>query len=145
MPDPIDLSGPVQEALDGAVLRGHQMALAYVREDGSPAATFRGSTHVHTPTELAIWVRKRDDGFAKAIAKEPRVSLVYADFGGPGAQYVSIDGRASTRPELDDEVYEAIVEPERAQDPEKKGIAVVIEVDAVRGFGASGYFEQHRD
>jgi hypothetical protein len=145
MPDPIDLSGPIQEALDGAVLRGHQMALAYVREDGSPAATFRGSTYVHTPTELAIWVRKRDDGFAKAIAKEPRVSLVYADFGGPGARYVSIEGRASLRPELDNEVYEAIVEPERAQDPEKKGIAVVIEVDAVRGFGASGYFEQRRD
>ena len=97
MPDPIDLSGPVQEALDGAVLRGHQMALAYVREDGSPAATFRGSTHVHTPTELAIWVRKRDDGFAKAIAKEPRVSLVYADFDGPGARYVSIEGRARAR------------------------------------------------
>ena len=86
MPDPIDLSGPVQEALDGAVLRGHQPALAHVREDGSPAATFRGSTHVHSPTELAIWVRKRDDGFAKAIAKEPRVSLVYADFGGPGVR-----------------------------------------------------------
>jgi hypothetical protein len=75
MPDRIDLSGPVQEALDDAVLRGHQPALAYVREDGSPAATFRGSTHVHSPTELAIWVRKRDDGLAKAIAKEPRVSL----------------------------------------------------------------------
>ena len=70
---------------------------------------------------------------------------MYADFGGPGARYVSIEGRASLRPELDDEVYQAIVEPERAPDPEKKGIAAVIEVDAVRGFGASGYFEQHRD
>jgi hypothetical protein len=59
--------------------------------------------------------------------------------------YVSIEGRASTRPELNDEVYKAIVESEREQDPEKKGIAVVIEVDAVRGFGASGYFEQHRN
>ena len=145
MPDPIDLSGPVQEALDGAVLRGHPPVLAYVREDGSPAATFRGSTHVHSPTEVAIWVRKRDDGFAKAIAKEPRVSLVYADFGGPGVPYVSIEGRASTRPELNDEVYEATVEPERQQDPEKQGIAVVIEVDAVRGFGASGPFAQRRD
>ncbi len=145
MPDPIDLRGSVQEALDGAVLRGHQPALAYVREDGSPAATFRGSTHVHSPTELAIWVRKRDDGFAKAIEKEPRVSLVYADFGGPGVPYVSIDGRATTRPELNDEVYAAIVEPERQQDPEKKGVAVVIEVDALRGSGASGQFEQRRE
>ena len=59
--------------------------------------------------------------------------------------YVSIEGRASTRPELNDEVYKAIVEAEREQDPEKKGIAVVIEVDAVQGFGASGYFEQHRN
>jgi hypothetical protein len=119
MPDPIDLGGPVQEALDGAVLRGHPPALAYVREDGSLAATFRGSTHVHSPTELALWIRKRDDGFAKAITKGSRVSLVYADFGGPGARYVAIEGRASTRPELNDEVYQAIVQPERQQDPEK--------------------------
>ena len=91
-----------------------------MRQDGSPAATFRGSTHVHSPTELAIWVRKRDDGFAKAIAREPRVSLVYADFGGPGVPYVSIDGRASTRPDLDDEVSNAIVEPELSRTPRRR-------------------------
>ncbi|HEY4825219.1 MAG TPA: hypothetical protein VIH85_00550 [Solirubrobacteraceae bacterium] len=143
MPDSVDLGGPVREALDGAVLRGHPPALAYVREDGSPAATFRGSTYVRSPKELAIWVRKRDDGFAKAITKESRVSLVYADFGGPGVRYVAIEGRASARPELNDEIYQAIVQPEREQDPEKNGIAVVIEVYSVRGFGSSGYFEQH--
>ena len=143
MPGSIDLGGPVQEALDGAVLRGHQPALAYVLEDGSPAATFRGSTHVHSPTELAIWVRKRDDGFAKAIPTESRVSLVYADFGGPGVKYVAIEGSREYQAELNDEVYQAIVQPEREQDPEKKGVAVVIEVDLVRGFGSSGYFEQH--
>ena len=144
MPDPVSLTGPIKEAIDGALLRGHQLALAYVREDGSPAASFRGSTHVHSDTELAIWVRKTTDGFAVAIAKEPRVSFVYTDFSGPGTPWLSIDGRARTAPELGDEVYDRIPEPEKGQDPDKKGVAVIIEVDIIRAYGAEGYFEQHR-
>ena len=47
-------------------------------------------------------------------------------------------------PELNDEVYDRIPEPEKGQDPEKKGIAVVIDVDVVRAYGPEGSFEQHR-
>src|SRR5450755_2743053 len=49
----------------------------YVREDGSPSVSFRGSTQVFGPGELALWARKTDSGLASAVAKEPRVSLVY--------------------------------------------------------------------
>ena len=46
--------------------------------------------------------------------------------------------------ELDDEVYSAIIEPERQQDPERKGIAVIVEVDSVAGAAANGFFQQTR-
>jgi len=39
--------------------------------------SFRGSTQVLGPTELALWARKRDSGLAEAIVDRPRVSLVY--------------------------------------------------------------------
>jgi hypothetical protein len=63
---------------------------------------------------------------------------------GPGARYLAIEGRARVAPDLDDEVYGAIVEPERQQDPERKGIAVIVEVDSVVGANADGFFQQAR-
>lgn len=144
MPDPVNLTGEIAVAIDGAVLRGHQLALAYVRDDGSPSVSFRGSTYVRSSTELAIWARKRDSGFAVAIAERPRVSLVFFEMDGPGARYLAIEGRARVAGELDDEVYGAIVEPERQLDPDRNGVAVIIDVDSVAGADANGFFQQTR-
>src|ERR1700684_1616640 len=109
MPDPIDLTGDIAAAIDGAALRNATLAIAYVRDDGSPAISFRGSTQVHSAGELALWARKRDRGLATAIADRPRVSLVYyGGQGGPGPAFLSIEGRARVAPELDDQVYEAM-------------------------------------
>ncbi len=48
MPDPVNLTGEIAAAIDGAVLRGHPLALAFVRDDGSPSVSFRGSTYVRS-------------------------------------------------------------------------------------------------
>ena len=90
-------------------------------------------------------MRKRDTGLAAAIAERPRVSLVFSERDGPGARYLAIEGRARVAQELDQEVYDAIVEPERQQDPERKGVAVVIDVDSVAGAGEDGFFQQAGD
>jgi hypothetical protein len=144
MPDPVNLTGEIAAAIDGAALRGHQLALAYVRDDGSPSVAFRGSTYVRSSTELAIWARKRDSGLTAAITERPRVSLVFYEMDGPGARYLAIEGRARVAGELDDEVYNAIIDPERQQDPERKGIAVIVDVDSVAGATANGFFQQAR-
>lgn len=145
MPDDVDLTGDIAAAIDGAARRDATLALAYVRDDLSPAVSFRGSTQVHTPTELAVWARKRDSGLVAAIAERPRVSLVY--YGGPdgpGTMFLSIEGRARVAPEIDDEVWSAMIEAERQQDPDRNGVAVLIEVDSVAGAGADGFFQQTR-
>ena len=144
MPDPLDLTGDISAAVDGAALRGATLALAYVREDGSPSVSFRGSTQVHGPGELAVWARKSDSGLAAAIANEPRVSLVYYGPGGPGPMFLAIEGRARVAPELNDQVWTAMIDGERQQDPERQGVAVVIDVDSVAGAGPEGYFQQAR-
>jgi hypothetical protein len=145
MSDPVNLAGEIVSAIDGAALRGHPVALAYINDDGSPSVSFRGGTYVHSPTELGIWVRKRDSGLAAAIAERPSVSLVFFEMEGPGARYLAIEGRARVAPELDQEVYDAIIERERQQDPERKGVAVIVDVDSVAGAGESGFFQQARD
>jgi hypothetical protein len=40
MPDALDLMGEIASAIDGAALRGATLALAYVRDDLSPAVSF---------------------------------------------------------------------------------------------------------
>jgi Pyridoxamine 5'-phosphate oxidase len=145
MPDPVNMSGEIAAAIDGAVLRGHPLAVSFVRDDGSPSVSFRGGTYVRSADQLAIWVRKRDSGLATAIVERPRVSLVFLEPDGPGARYLAIEGRARVASELDQEVYDAIVEPERQQDPDRKGVAVLVDVDSVNGAGENGFFQQARD
>ena len=145
MPDPVNLTGEIAAAIDGAVLRGHPLAVSFVRDDGSPSVSFRGGTYVRSANQLAIWVRKRDSGLAAAIVERPRVSLVFLEPEGPGARYLAIEGRARVASELDEEVYGAIVEPERQQDPERKGVAVLVDVDSLTGAGGNGFFQQAGD
>ena len=144
MSDTLDLTGDIAAAVDGAALRGAALALAYVRENGSPSVSFRGSTQVHSAGELALWARKRDSGLALAVAKEPRVSLVYYGPDGPGPMYLAIEGRARVAPEVNEQVWAAMIDGERQQDPERQGVAVVIEVDSVAGAGPQGSFQQTR-
>ena len=146
MPDPLDLTGDIASEIDGAALRGSTLALAYVRDDLSPSVSLRGSLLVHGPTELALWARKRDSGLATAIAQRPRVSLVY--YGGPdgpGPMFLSIEGRARVAAEIDDAVWDAMIDVERQQDPERQGVAILIEVDTVAGASAGGFFQQARE
>jgi len=144
MPDPVNLTGEIAAAINGAALRGHPVALAYSRDDGSASVSFRGSTYVRGSTELATWARNPNSGLAAAVTDRPRVSLVFFEIDGPGARYLAIEGRARVAPELNDEVYGAIIEPERQQDPEREGVAVVIDVDSVAGAASDGFFQQTR-
>jgi hypothetical protein len=145
MADTVDLTGDIAETINGAALRGHSLVLGYVDEQGEAAISFRGSTQVHTPTQLAIWARKAEDGLAKAIDTHPRVTLLYycAD-GAPGPKYLYVKGIAHVDPSANDAVYDAMIEGERKQDPDRNGVAVVIDVDTVNGFGTEGAFSMQR-
>jgi hypothetical protein len=147
MADKLDLTThEIPDAIDTAILRGHKIVLGHIDENGDPIVSFRGSTHVHGPEQLAIWVRKRDSGFATAIKTHPHVHVIYhGGHDGPGPGFLSFKGSARTDPSANDTVYEASVEPERDHDPERNGIAVIIDVDSVEGFSrATGKFEMKR-
>jgi hypothetical protein len=147
MAETLDLTTKeIPEAIDEAVMRARTLALGYVGEDGDPVVSFRGSTHVYSPQQLAMWVRKRDSGFAAAIASHPRVHLVYyGGHEGPGPAFLSFKGSARVDESANDAVYEKMVEPERNQDLERKGVAVIIDVDSVEGFVPNeGMFRMER-
>jgi hypothetical protein len=140
----LHLTGEVAEAVDGAAERGPALVLGYVADDGTASLSFRGSTQVLSDDQLAVWARKPKEGLAQAIVARPHVSLIYFSRGTPGPFYLSIKGRARLAPELNDVVYERMIAGERAQDPERQGVAIVIDVDVVDGVGAEGRFHQER-
>lgn len=145
MADPIDLSGAIAIALDTARDRDRPAALAYLRADGTPSVSFRGGLHVLGRDVLAVWVRDRDSGLATGVDACPNVTLAYWTPDGSGVTYLALEGRARRAPELDDRVWRAITQTERDKDPERRGVAIAIDVDAVHGYAVdTGPFAQAR-
>lgn len=144
MADRLDLTGDIAEALDTAAARGHAVVLAYNGVDGYPSLSFRGSAQVRGATQVAVWARKAGEGLAAAVAERPQVSLLYYAPDGPGAKYLVIKGRAHVDPAANDEVYERMYEGEKPHDPERQGVAVIVDVERVAGFGAAGAFSMER-
>jgi hypothetical protein len=140
----LDLTGDIATAVDGAVAAGATFVLGYTGDDGLPVLSFRGSLQVLGPDQLGLWSRKREGGLVDAIAQRPGVSLLYYSRDTPGPGYLSIRGRARVAEELNDRVFDGMIDLEQAQDPERGGVAVVIDVDSVQGFGAEGGFAMER-
>lgn len=131
----IDLSGDITVAINGAYNRGNPVVLGYIDEKGRAALSVRGSVYVHSGNQLAIWARSETSGFVKAIAERPYVSLLFFASNDAGPRMMlSIQGKAHVDSNLNDEVYGAILPGEREHDPDKKGVAVVVEVGTLTGF-----------
>ncbi|MEU6138818.1 pyridoxamine 5'-phosphate oxidase family protein [Streptomyces sp. NPDC047081] len=145
----IDLTGHIATSLNSAMERGRPAVVAVVAVDGTPSVSFRGSVHVHSRDQIAIWVRKRDEGLAVDVAENPAVSILYYDpEQGPdpsvGARRIAIKGRAHVEPSLDDAVYAGIPRVEQERDAERRGVAVIVDVDSVIGFGGTGPIKMAR-
>ncbi len=122
------------------------VAVAYVGDDGKPHLSFRASTQVHSPTQLAIWARTTESGLAAEIGAHPDVSLLYYSPGTPPT-YLSFTGRASVDASANDGVWANTPQGEKDAHPEAEttGVAVIIDVDTVIGLGPGGFFEMARD
>ena len=110
---PLELDDDMKDAIGTAFESRNVVTVAYIGDDGWPHVSRRGSTQVFGPQQLAIWVRKRNDGLAKAVETRPQVTLFYLDLVGRGVVYTLYGhGRMSTDPAVNDQVWAAT--PERA-------------------------------
>jgi len=126
---PPDVARRVNAARD----EGKPLALSYIAPDGFPVLSLRGSVHVHGDGQLALWARHADGDFVRAIRANPKVALLYRDnddrttFTFAGRAWVSED--ESVR----DRVYSESPKGERDHDLDRKGAAVVIDLQHVEG------------
>ena len=138
----IDLTGDIKNVIDGALERaGRAPAVGYIDQDGYPAVSHRGSTHVISPNQLAIWTRNPNDGLATGVAANPKVTVAFFDPAGSPLM-LSMRGTARVDASRNDEVYAGIGGAEQGYDPDKNGVAVIIDVETVRGFGHEGPISQ---
>lgn len=143
-PGPIELNDTIRDAINGALLAGNPVVVAYVDEDGQPRLSFRGSAQVYGKDQLAVWVRNPQGGLQRALAKNPRVSLLYRSAEPRMMLVFQGRGHFDSSEEARNRVYENSPQPEQNADRERKGMALIIDLDRVSGFGAGGMINMQR-
>jgi hypothetical protein len=123
-----ELKSLVNTALDD----GAPLLLAAVSPDGKPVLSFRGSVQTYSDDQLGLWARNGQGGTLDAIRANPNVVLVYRSATTPVLQFHGRARVAESDPERS-RVYDSAPDRERAADPERKGLAVIIDLDRVEG------------
>jgi hypothetical protein len=125
---PIQLTDEIKTNLDNARADGFPVLVASVDATGQPSMSIRGSLHVHSDSQLAIWIRNADGGILKSVAVHPLIALWYRNTSTNTAYLIHGEARRDDSEAVKQQVYDASPEAERNQDPERKGTALVIDI-----------------
>ena len=124
----IQLTDEMKTAINGALMNRTPVMVASVAPDGQPSISFRGSAQAYSDTQLAFWARNPDGGVLKAILVNPKLTMMYRN---PEARTTWLFHGEARRD--DDEtvrttVFDNSPEPERNADPEREGVAVIVDI-----------------
>ena len=132
--------------INGALDDGYPIVVCAATPEGTPAVSFRGTAQTFGEDGLAFWVRNQDvSETVRAIAVNPVVAVVYANM--PARRHYTTLGRARVEPDaaVRRQVFENSPASERARDPDRTGVAVVVELESVRGRGSDGPVAMSRE
>ncbi len=126
----IELTAEMQAAVNDNLADKAPCLIATASAEGKPSIGYRGSMLAYTASSLAYWERTQRRGMEN-VESNPHVVVLYRNpetrqawkFFGQAAIYR--DG------ETRDAVMARVVQPELDRDPDRKGCAVVIELDRV--------------
>jgi general stress protein 26 len=119
--------------INGALRNNTPMTVSYVDEDGMPNMSLRGSIQVYSPTQLSIWVRNKEGGMPKAIAKNPKIGLLYRDSNTRSTLVIQGIGHIETDKETCDHVWDMIQDVEQKHETRESGCALIIDVVKLQG------------
>jgi Pyridoxamine 5'-phosphate oxidase len=133
-PVPLDLAS-FAPVVDGALGNGTTVVVAYVDDEGQPHLSFRGTVQVFDEERLALWARDAGGGLPRALPTNPRLAFWYHDPGTRTTLQFHGRGHVEHDPDVRDTVFERSPEREQQFDPERAGVAIVVDVDQVTGRG----------
>jgi hypothetical protein len=140
----VALDDEISQAINGALDSGHSVIAAYVDRDGQPQLSFRGTTQVYSADEVALWIRNPEGGLVAALPNNQRLAFFYHDPGTRTNYQIQGRGRVESDSQVRAVVFDNSPEREQAIDPERRGVAVVVDVDRVTGRGPSGPVNMQR-
>jgi len=109
------------------------MLLAVVTKDGKPHLSFRGSVKTYSDTQLGFWVRNAAGATFDALKTNPNVSFMYRSPSPVAIIQFHGKARVTTDEAERNKVFEASPEREQKSDPERKGFAVIIDLEQIDG------------
>lgn len=106
--------------------------VATASRSGEPGLGFRGSVMAFDNNHLAWWERSKRDGL-QHIQENPRVLVMYRNTKPEVRKTWKIYGSTKVYESgpIREQVMARTVEPELRADPERKGVAVLMEVDMI--------------
>ena len=131
----IELTDEMRERISSALMDGFPVVAASVEPDGYPKLSFYGSTQVYSDDQLAIWHRKPEGGLIDRLDDNPRLAFMYRHSTDRTFWQFFGRGHVDDDPAVRERVYDAMPEIEKMLDPDKKGRAIIIDVDRVVGRG----------
>jgi hypothetical protein len=142
----LKLSEDMKKAVNTAFERMKPIVISYVDENDAPKLSFRGSTQAYSDTALAIWVRMPDGPILDGVKNNPAVALIYGDFRTDGRDFMIFRGKArlDKSEAARKRVYESSHPYEQSQDKDRKGNALIIELDSVEGFFGGALLKMKR-
>lgn len=134
----IKLSDDLKKRFVNALTDGVAMVVGYVDRNGDPHVSPYGSLHASGDGQLALWVRNPDGDLIHGIARNANVAVFYAQLS--SRTFVRMRGRARVANDAAEraKVFEGMHPFEQRGDPERKGVAIVIELDSAAGREADG-------
>ena len=143
----LTLTPSMKEAVNGALGRGKPVSVAYVDEQGQPHRSYRGGVQAFSNTQLALWAREANAGIAAAVARNPAIVLLYGDLLAENRIILTFRGRAhvDNSPETRRTVFEGSHPAEQERDKDRKGVAIVIDLDGIDGLIDGGFVKLRRE
>lgn len=138
--DDLTLTPELQSRINNALREGHPLVLAVVDAAGQPHLSFRGSLQTYSDNQLGFWLRNVQGNTIESIRNNPKVALIYRSEKTPLLQFHG-HARIAHSNEERERVFNAAPEPERKADPDRKGLAIVIDltrIEGVLGLGPDG-------
>ena len=142
----LKLSAEMKDAINKAFEIQKPIVVAYVDENKAPQISYRGSTQAYSDKQLAIWVRNPEGRMLESIAKNPAMALMYGNFEPTGRAFMTLRGRAhvDSSEAVRGKVYDSAHPFERDKDKDRKGIAIIIDLDSVDGFFGGAMLKMRR-
>jgi hypothetical protein len=129
---PLALTDELKSLVDKAFDEKAAIVVAAVGADQKPVVSFRGSLKPYSDDQLAFWARHAQGGTIDAIRANPNVAVLLRSASVPMLQFHGRARVAESEAERS-RVYEAAPQPEQAADAERKGTAVIIDLDRIEG------------